>query len=558
MITQRRLFVTCAVVAVVAGMMFACLRSWLCDDAFISFRYADNLVAGHGLVFNAGERVEGDTNFLWTLWCAIGVTLGADPGRWAIAWGVVCFATVIGLLARASWRLAREADVAWPLPLAAIWGALHFEWTVFTTSGLETSAFTLAAFGGYLLASTAPRRDARFSSEGYRRIALAGCVYGVASLIRPDGPAFAAICGAWLLAQRDLRAVLLFGAGFILVWGPPTAWRAAYYGGLFPNTYYAKSASIAWWSQGLYYAQTYFTRYWPVLLAFPVSLLVRPRRTVALELALALGYALYVMRVGGDFMFGRMFVPITPYLLLALERGFVARWPHRPLPRLVAAGALALGLVATPSPVAGLAGGGRGVVDEHAYYTEFKASWARESDEAGARLRRLFDGLPVVVCFYGSEARLVYASHVRTAIECETGLTDEVVAHQPLAKHGRIGHEKRAPWWYLVHRGTHFVFSPVARSVLDLDHRLPTVYVNLSGVRARMLFWDPAVVTALRARGAEIPDVPGLIDREVAALSKLPDAEVRDHWEKLYTFYFSHVDDPDRERPFRERLARVH
>ena len=37
------------------------------DDAYISFRYADNLVNGHGLVFNPGERVEGITNLLWTV-----------------------------------------------------------------------------------------------------------------------------------------------------------------------------------------------------------------------------------------------------------------------------------------------------------------------------------------------------------------------------------------------------------------------------------------------------------------------------------------------------------
>ena len=27
---------------------------WIADDAFISFRYALNLIRGHGLVFNAG------------------------------------------------------------------------------------------------------------------------------------------------------------------------------------------------------------------------------------------------------------------------------------------------------------------------------------------------------------------------------------------------------------------------------------------------------------------------------------------------------------------------
>jgi hypothetical protein len=40
---------------------------WLFDDAMISMRYARNLADGHGLVWNAGERVEGYSNFLWTL-----------------------------------------------------------------------------------------------------------------------------------------------------------------------------------------------------------------------------------------------------------------------------------------------------------------------------------------------------------------------------------------------------------------------------------------------------------------------------------------------------------
>src|ERR1041385_3811930 len=44
----------------------------LFDDAMISMRYAHNLAAGHGLVWNPGEvpPVEGYTNLLWTLWMA--------------------------------------------------------------------------------------------------------------------------------------------------------------------------------------------------------------------------------------------------------------------------------------------------------------------------------------------------------------------------------------------------------------------------------------------------------------------------------------------------------
>ena len=44
---------------------------WLADDAMISMRYARNLAEGLGLVWNAGERVEGYTNLLWTLFMAL-------------------------------------------------------------------------------------------------------------------------------------------------------------------------------------------------------------------------------------------------------------------------------------------------------------------------------------------------------------------------------------------------------------------------------------------------------------------------------------------------------
>ena len=54
--------------------------SWfVCDDAFIAFRYARNLADGHGLVFNRGERVEGFTDFLWVLELAGLWRLGVRP-----------------------------------------------------------------------------------------------------------------------------------------------------------------------------------------------------------------------------------------------------------------------------------------------------------------------------------------------------------------------------------------------------------------------------------------------------------------------------------------------
>ena len=60
------------VLGILAGLEF------IKDDAYISFRYAHNLVTGHGLVFNTGERLEGFTNFLWVLVLSPFEALGWD------------------------------------------------------------------------------------------------------------------------------------------------------------------------------------------------------------------------------------------------------------------------------------------------------------------------------------------------------------------------------------------------------------------------------------------------------------------------------------------------
>ncbi|RKX21336.1 MAG: hypothetical protein DRP51_04400, partial [Candidatus Zixiibacteriota bacterium] len=54
-------------ISVILFFIFAYLFwGYSIDDAFITFRYAENLADGYGLVFNpGGEPVEGYSNFLW-------------------------------------------------------------------------------------------------------------------------------------------------------------------------------------------------------------------------------------------------------------------------------------------------------------------------------------------------------------------------------------------------------------------------------------------------------------------------------------------------------------
>ena len=55
------------------------------DDDFICYRYARNLVRGDGLVYQAGERVEGFTNPLWVLLHA-GGNLFLSQGEVVVVW----------------------------------------------------------------------------------------------------------------------------------------------------------------------------------------------------------------------------------------------------------------------------------------------------------------------------------------------------------------------------------------------------------------------------------------------------------------------------------------
>lgn len=48
------------------------------DDSYIGFRFAENIAKGLGAVFNAGQRVEGYTSFLWVVLLAGAARLGSE------------------------------------------------------------------------------------------------------------------------------------------------------------------------------------------------------------------------------------------------------------------------------------------------------------------------------------------------------------------------------------------------------------------------------------------------------------------------------------------------
>ena len=92
--TGRRLWWIVFAALLAVGLWRAAVLAWLCDDSFISIRYAENLADGLGLVYNAGERVEGYTNLLWTLLLAAAAWAGASPVSTAKLLGIACYAAL--------------------------------------------------------------------------------------------------------------------------------------------------------------------------------------------------------------------------------------------------------------------------------------------------------------------------------------------------------------------------------------------------------------------------------------------------------------------------------
>lgn len=294
---------------VVAALLLVQASYGLCtqDDAYISFRYAQNLVDGHGLVFNPGERVEGYTNFLWTVLFAPFLALGLDPAPVSTSLGMLTTA----LLLWSSWEAAERQ---WLAPaLVATFAGLSLE----GVQGLETAFFAFCVV---------------MAARGERGWSVWAAV---AALTRPEG--YAVFGVLWLLRRTWLDAVV-----FSLLTVPHLGFRVAYYGDIVPNTFHAKvgdpsqlAGTAA--SRGLAYLGTTMWTCVPLMASWLVAmgLLARTPREVARPglvrdaLALLAFFVAYVIAVGGDFKgTGRFFIPMLPLFAAVTARGLrgAPRW----------------------------------------------------------------------------------------------------------------------------------------------------------------------------------------------------------------------------------------
>lgn len=484
------------------SLYYAWSLRWIGDDAFISFRYAKNLAEGHGLVFNAGARVEGYTNFLWTVLMAGFVLVGIHPGQASIVLGLASLAACLLLTARLlSLALAtrdpgraralsgalpsapegatRGARPPWLVSIAAVLLAGNYTFASWGTSGLET----MTASALVLLA-------VERASVG--ALAAAGLSAIAATMMHPDHALFYVALGAVLLLERRpfalarrllvregrrelvrealrgwRRSLVGYALPFVGVYLPYFAWRTLYYGDWFPNTYYAKSGSEWYLSQGLEYlgVSGLSGGIWAMVLLALLGLWPYRRTLVARFTLVALPlYLFYVAKIGGDFMLGRLLCPALPFVFLMGELALVAATTARgwlgPALGLVALPLAAL--AATPALVVRPFEKYHYIADERTFYLlkSFSPlvvdSYYWHQAEA---LNQAFEKAPRPPV-YGAGSVGILGYHTGMPMFDYFGLTEPSVAHMRIKRRGRPGHEKIASMGHALVGGADFTDNP--------------------------------------------------------------------------------------------------
>jgi hypothetical protein len=324
------------------------------DDAYISLRYAHNFLHGQELVWNLGERVEGYSNFLWVMLVSMLGLIGIDLVIATKFLGITSL-LVCGIITWRFCRLRSPGSSVSPAS-AALLVLSSLPMIVWSIGGLESVFFALL-----LLIAIWSTLRAKDSTS--RPAILAGLLFALLSMTRPDGPLYLAANSLWLFwySRRSLIPLLVT---FAICFGAFLIWRYSYYGDWMPNPYYVKGdITLSNILRGLAYVRDYSLSL-PYLV--PLSLFsfffVRLRRAWqprhALFLIVISAHLIYVTLVGGDHMPAfRFMVPIIPLCAILIAEAAESlhqhsKSAHRLVPLLVLVTLVTVQVIFPPELVA--------------------------------------------------------------------------------------------------------------------------------------------------------------------------------------------------------------
>jgi len=430
-------FVGIGLAIVVAGAVIG--TAWFGDDALITFQQVRLFVAGDGMIWNPGIRVQAFTHPAWFFVLSLGHWITG-----ALYWPttVISTACTVGAVLLL-WDFVRhQPGFAGRRTLPALFALLVLMapgFISFASSGLETSF-------SYLLAAATIRAV-------WERAAGVGAWLLLALLVlnRQDhallfGPLALLLAGrAW----REGRVMAMLPGCLLLV-----AWfgfATIYFGSPMPNTYFAKlGGGVAFEERivrgGLYFMDAALRESF-ALVVIGLGIVAgaasgRMGRMFAIGLVLHL---IYLMWIGGDFMRGRFLA--VPFLVSMFLIAGAIRPRTASLPALaVIILAVALGKVPQIRPDYSDNEAHFGIVNERGWYYPLYGllspgrHWFAPSPGtmAGARPVKAIIG-----CGQIGAHRLVSPPRVHVVDIC--GLTDPFIARLPApdVPDWRVGHQPR-------------------------------------------------------------------------------------------------------------------
>jgi arabinofuranosyltransferase len=299
---------------------------WVGDDAFITFRSVENWTMGRGPVWNLHEKVQAFTHPLWFLLLTFFRSFLSNSYVASFVLSLLCTIFLVSLLVQhAETQGGKKGVLLLGFFVVGTWTFRHY-----LSSGLETVLLMGLIALAYVL-----ERSQRFSAWIWLPV-------GLLPIVRPDGGliVFPIALYRFFKAQTARERLFAMSLGLlpIVLW---LAFSLHYFGELVPNTAYAKlNTGIAPWriaKQGLRYFDSSL-RFDPLLiftiLAGCAFLWKKAKSKDTHSLAWLLGvvlHLLYVIKVGGDFMAGRFWLPaFIVGLLVLLENTLTLRsWVSR-------------------------------------------------------------------------------------------------------------------------------------------------------------------------------------------------------------------------------------
>jgi hypothetical protein len=465
---------------VAAALVVAYLIRFGCDDAWISYIYSRSLVRGDGLTW-FGDPIEGYTNFLWVLWVAGGLALGADPLQWAWAGSLASLAGALVLVYRIA-RLRTDNTIA--LAVTALC-ATNFTFLAFGTSGLETMLQTMLILA---VAFGVERERRRETPSSRALLAISSCA-ALAIWTRMDSVVACAVLGvvlaAHLVKQRaSIRAWACAVLPAVVLVGGWLVWKLAYYGDLVPNTAHAKvGASTDALVQGAIFVGRFLHAYllWPLLGAVVIVAAVRRRFAARLPAAVVIAQLAYIAFVGGDFMEFRFFVPVLPMIALVIGEELLAASAHPRVPSQTFRAVALVGFLAAASGRHALTFDG--IAEDKSYDSvALLGSYYRKvEDHDWSQLGRPFhdalSGTNATIACQGAGA-IPYFADLPTVDQL--GLNDRWIARNgDSPDYSRPGHQRVATLAYLLERRVTFVIGSTTMIRRGTLRRLPPTTIDI-------------------------------------------------------------------------------